>query len=363
MTVGESCRFGHDVDALSEQGQPIDSFARQLRDEPVLVTGATGFTGSVLVRRLSRIGARVRAIARPSSRLSALSDLDIEWIRGHVYDATTVAEAVSGVRYVFHLAAAYREARSTAETYHLVHEISTERLAEAAQRTPDLKRFVHVSTIGVHGHIEHPPANEETPFNPEDVYQRTKADAEVWIRGFADAHRLPLTVVRPCAIYGPGDTRLLKLFRMVARGFFPLLGSGPGLYHLIHVEDLARAITCAAVHPAAMNEAFIVGNPEPIALEQIARVIAGALGREVRIVRLPAWPFFALAFVCETVCRPLGLEPPLYRRRVAFYTKDRAFDTRKLRDRLGVTAELSNEEGLVRTAQWYIEQRWIRSST
>jgi nucleoside-diphosphate-sugar epimerase len=329
------------------------------RGVPVLVTGATGFTGSLLVRRLVASGAEVRAISRQDRKPAELSGLPVEWFRGEVSDAATVAAAARDAEYVFHLAAAYREARSSESTYYRVHVGSTKRLAEVVAGSRTLRRFVHVSTVGVHGHIASPPADERTPFDPDDAYQRTKAEAERWLLSFAAEHGLPVTVMRPCAIYGPGDTRLLKLFRMAARGWFPLLGSGKGLYHLIHVQDLVDVLLLGAEHPAAIGQAFIVGNPEATTLEEIAHAVGRTLNRRVRIVRLPAWPFFAAAAVCETVCRPFGIEPPLYRRRVAFYTKDRAFDTRKLREVLGYHVRFSNEEGLSQTARWYRGQGWL----
>lgn len=326
---------------------------------PVLVTGATGFTGAVLARRLVERGLRVRAIARRTSRLEALADLPIEWIRGDVFDPGVVERAAAGARCIFHLAAAYRQAAVSDEYYRLVHGTSTELLFDVARRTAGFIRFVHVSTIGVHGHIERPPADETAPFAPGDVYQETKAEAERWLAEHATRHGLPYVIIRPCAIYGPGDTRLLKVFRMAARGIFPMLGSGRTLYHLIHVEDLAAILERAATHPEAGGEAFIAGNPDPIPMRRMVAIIGEALGRRVRIVRVPAGPVFALAGLCEAVCRPLGIEPPLYRRRVAFYTKDRAFDTRKLRDRLGYRCRYTNEEGLAMTARWYRDQGWL----
>lgn len=326
---------------------------------PVLVTGATGFTGAVLTRLLVSRGARVRAIARASSRLEALSDLPVEWIRGEVYDPGAIRRAMDGVRYVFHVAAAYRQAGVTDDVYGLVHVRSTQLLVEAARETPAFERFVHVSTIGVHGHIDRPPADERAPFAPGDLYQSTKAEAEHWLRDHAPRWGVPFVIVRPCAIYGPGDTRLLKVFKMASKGIFPVLGDGRTLYHLIHVEDLAAILERAAVHPAAAGEAFIAGAREAIRMDDMAHTIGRALGRTVRVVRLPAAPAFWLADACEAVCRPLGLEPPLYRRRVAFYTKDRSFDTRKLREVLGYTCRYENDEGLAATARWYVEHGWL----
>lgn len=328
---------------------------------PVLVTGATGFTGAVLTRALCAAGARVGAIARASSDRSALADLPVTWLTGDVFDPATVRAAVAGVRHIFHVAAAYRQAGIADDVYRRVHVDSTRLLAEAAAATPGFARFVHVSTVGVHGHIEHPPADETCRFAPGDIYQRTKAEAELWLHEHAPALGLPYTVIRPAAIYGPGDRRLLKVFRMAAWPVFPVLGHSRGLYHLIHVDDLTGALLCAARHPAALGEAFICGDPAPMPLVRIGAVIAATYGRRLRVLRVPAWPFFAAAALCEALCKPFGIAPPLYRRRVAFFTKDRAFDTRKLRERLGYTYRWTTEDGLRATAQWYRAAGWVRA--
>jgi dihydroflavonol-4-reductase len=330
------------------------------RNAVVLVTGASGYTGSVLVRKLIHQGARVRAIARASSRLESLAELPIEWVRGDVFDQKVIEEATKGVEYVFHVAAAYREAKITDETYTKVHIESTKLLAHALLNQTGFKRFVHVSTVGVHGHIDEPPADEEYRFNPGDIYQRTKAEAELWIRQFSKETGFPIAVARPAAIYGPGDKRLLKIFKMATKPFFPLFGRGAGLYHLIHVEDLTDIFIAASVHPAALGEVFIAGNPTPSSLKSIVTTIADELGnKRLRFVRFPAWPLFLAAIVCEALCKPFGIEPPLYRRRVAFFTKDRAFRTDKLQRVLGYHHSVSVEEGLRSTARWYREAGWL----
>lgn len=330
------------------------------RGTPVLVTGATGFTGINLTRKLAAAGLAVSAVARASSNLKPLQDLDIRWFRGDVFDINVMRAAVAGQQYIFHVAAAFREAKGSEQDYWNVHVRSTQIIAEEALRNPEFQRYVHVSTIGVHGHIAHPPATEESPFSPGDAYQRTKQEAEQWLNDFAGKNNLPYTIIRPAAIYGPGDRRLLKLFRMALSPFFILLGQGNCLYHLVHVDDLTNTLVVAATSPAALGQTFISGASEGIAIADIARIVAGHFGRKVRVLRLPIAPFFLLADICEAVCRPLGIEPPLYRRRVAFYSKDRQFDVSKMRRVLGYEPRHSNEEGLAETADWYVEQGWLK---
>lgn len=328
---------------------------------PVLVTGATGFTGSFLVRRLVEMGVHVRAIARSSSDLTPFQGLPIQWFRGEVHDQETVHAACQGVEYIFHVAAAYRQAKIKDEDYKNVHVESTKLLAYSALRNPGFRRFVHVSTVGVHGHIDTPPADENYRFAPGDIYQRTKLEGELWIREFAKEKGLAISVVRPAAIMGPGDKRLLKVFRMAAKPIFPVLGFGKCLYHLIHVDDLVSSMILCSVHPAALNEVFICGNSEAIRLVDLGKIVAQFIGNRFFVLRVPVTPFFIAASICEALCKPFGIEPPIYRRRVSFFTKDRSFDTRKLREKLGFVPAYDNRSAIEATARWYVNHSWLKS--
>ena len=335
--------------------------SKEMSGKHVLVTGATGFTGSCLTRKLVEHGATVTAIARRPEATQQFDGLDIRWVIGNVFSEEAINECFQEeIAYVFHVAAAYREARISDETYRNVHVKSTQLLANRAANTANFARFVHVSTVGVHGHIENPPADEDYPFHPGDIYQETKAEAELWIRDFSAQSGMPTTVIRPTPIYGPGDRRLLKVFRMASRRFFPILGFGQCLYHLVHVQDLSDFIILAGVHPKASGEVYICGNSSPISLKDMATVISREYGNKLIFIRLPAWPFFIAGAICELLCKPLGIEPPIYRRRVAFFTKDRAFDTRKMETLGGFVPGFSNDSGLRAAAQWYLENGWVR---
>lgn len=330
------------------------------KDDVILVTGATGFTGKHLVRALCKTGASIRVIVRDTSDTSEIDDLPLTKFTGDVFDPSVVDKAMSGVTYVFHVAAAYREAKINDEVYWNVHVKSTHHLAEAAVKQPGFRRFVHVSTMGVHGHIDEPPATEEYRFSPGDKYQETKVEAELWIREFAKENDLPLCVVRPAAIYGPGDKRLLKVFKMAQMRFVPMLGFGQKfLYHLIHVTDLVRFMMVAAVHERTLGEVYVCGAQEYISIPDMIKIIADKLGTKPKFIKLPVTPFFIAGDLCELICKPLNIEPPIYRRRVAFFTKDRAFDTSKLRQHTQFEYSFTNETGLHNVLDWYLEAGWL----
>jgi len=332
------------------------------KNAKVLVTGATGFTGAILTRKLVEAGANVTAIARQSSKLDALQDLDINWVRGEVFDPDTIKTASKGVEYIFHLAAAFREEKDTDDDYRPVHVHSTQLLAEEVIGKAEFKRFVQVSTVGVHGNIDAQRADENYRFEPGDGYQRTKLEGELWLKDFATENNIPFTIIRPTPIFGPGDGRLLKFFRMINKGYLPMLGKGKGVYHLIHVDDLTEIMLLAGHSPAALSEVFIAANDDPIRIEDMGKVIAKALNKKLRIIRLPITPFFWAADICKAVCMPFGIQPPIYRRRVAFYTKDRKFDISKLNNVLGYQLRYTNETGLTETAHWYVEHGWLNST-
>ena len=327
---------------------------------PVLVTGATGFAGGHLVRALAEEGQQVRILARSSARTGNFpSSVDVRV--ADITDPAAVSRAVEGVGTIYHLAAAYRAASHREEGYRLINVEATRNLLEAAAGS-GVGRFVHCSTVGVHGHVASPPADETTAFSPADAYQRTKLEAELLARSYARDRGLAVTVARPTAIYGPGDTRLLKMFRMIANGTFVMLGKRDIYYHMVYVDDLVAGLKLLATHPGAVGEVFILGGERYYRLTDIADTIAQLLGVRRPRMRLPAFPFQMVGSLCEAICVPFGLEPPIYRRRVDFFTKSRAFSIEKARRVLGYAPQWSLEAGLRRTLEWYLAEGQIKQA-
>ncbi len=324
-----------------------------------LVTGASGFTGSMLTHKLVKQGVEVVAIARPTSNIKQFDGLPIEWYKGDVFDEELINKAMEGVTHIFHMVTPFREAKSPDEGYYNVHVRSTQLLANAALKQPNFQRFVHVSTIGVHGHIENPPADETYRTEPGDVYQESKLEGEKWIRDFGQESGLPVAIVRPAGIYGPGEKRLLKIYKMVVKGVVPAIGNGGNLLHFIHVDDLTDCMLVTAIHANAVGETFICGSEKAITFREMVELISDYYQKPYKFISLPKAPLFAIADLCEAIFRPLGIEPPIYRRRLAFYTKDRSFNTSKIRNLIGFTPKHSDTEGLKEMGQWYVDQKWL----
>ncbi len=219
--------------------------------------------------------------------------------------------------------------------------------------------MVHCSTVGVHGDIEHPPANEDAPLRPGDQYQISKLEGERLARDAGDRLGIEVTIARPSGIYGPGDRRLLKLFRGVARGRFPILGHGEIYYHLTHIDDLVEGFRLCGEQPAAAGRTYILAGGEYTTLNQLVALIAEVAGVRPPRLHLPVWPFWIAGALCEAISVPIGVEPPIYRRRVDFYTKSRAFDISRARRELGYDPRVGLRYGIDRTLNWYRDHGWI----
>ncbi len=325
---------------------------------PDLVTGATGFTGGHIARYLLARGRRVRALVRDRRRAEDLEQAGIELVEGDLRDRDALIRAVAGVERVYHVAAVYRQAGLKDEVYRAVNALAVRDLIQSAA-SGGARRVLHCSTVGVHGDVEQPPANEDAPLKPGDIYQETKVEGERLARETGARCGIEVTIARPTGIYGPGDRRLLKLFRGVARGRFPILGSGNIYYHLTYIDDVVEGFRLCAEHPAAAGRTYIIAGGEVTTLNELVRLIADVAGVKSPARHLPVWPFWLAGAACEALCAPFGIEPPIYRRRVDFYTKSRAFDMTRAREEIGYRPRVGLREGIARTLDWYRSHGWM----
>ena len=325
----------------------------------VLVTGATGFTGGHLARALASGGHRVRALVRDPARAADLAARGVEIALGDLRDPAVLPIALAGIDVVYHIAAIYRQAGVSKDTYRAVNATAVGRIIEAAAAA-GARRVVHCSTVGVHGDIEHPPANEDAPLKPGDIYQATKLEGERLAREAGKRLASSVTIVRPTGIYGPGDRRLLKLFRGVARGRFPILGRGEIYYHLTYIDDLVEGFRLCGEHPAAANRTYILAGGEVTTLNELVAMIADVAGVRplASICRCgrSGWP----ARCARPPARRLASSrrstgaASIFSRRAARSTSRRA------RQEIGYAPRVGLREGIKRTLDWYRERRWLR---
>lgn len=312
-----------------------------------------------MVGRYLDEGWSVAGLVRENGTHSLPEAVDV--VTGDINDVEALDRLTSGADVVIHTVSNFRTASGPPESYRQINVDGTRTTFEAAVRN-GVKRFVHCSTIGVHGHVRSTPANETSDFNPGDLYQETKLEAEQFIQSRIGGDDIEIVVVRPCSMYGPGDLRMLKMFRMLAKGSFFKVGPCQENFHAIYIDDIVDGFFRASTVEGAVGETFIIGGDGYLSLDAYIDVAAAAVDSPPPRIRLPYWMLYSLAWLCEKVTVPFGIEPPLHIRRVRFFRNNRAFDTRKAVDMLGFSPKTQLEDGMRRTVDWYRDEGHLPKS-
>ncbi len=325
-----------------------------------LITGATGFIGSHLAEHLHARGYELRAMIRPTSSKKFIEHLPIEYVVASFSDPASLAEAVRDVDYIYHVAGA-TAARSRQEFFD-ANQIATRNLLEAVKaHNPGLKRLVHVSSqaaVGPSASVERP-TDETTPLHPITAYGESKAAAEREVT--SRMGELPLTIVRPPAVYGPRDVEILRCFKVAARGFAPLIGFDHKQVSLVHVEDLVRGFIQAGESDRAKGETYFISSERFYTWEYVGEVTAKVFGRQrARHLRLPHAMVFAAAGISGFFGR-FQKKPPVFN-----FEKGRDITQRywlcsvdKAREHFGYRQLVSIEQGVAGTVDWYRKQGWL----
>ncbi len=324
----------------------------------VLITGGTGFIGSCLAYRCKERGDEVVILAQvntPAEKQNAekLGQEGFIVVIGNVTEKAKVEEAVANCDVVFHLAAAQHEANVADKHFWDVNVEGTRNLLDASIHAK-VKRFVHGSTIGVYGVEMQGEISESSPLKPDNIYGVTKKAGEELVLSYKD--KLPVTAVRISETYGPGDRRLLKLYKGIKKRNFFIIGDGENKHQLIYVDDLIDGIFLAAKEDAALGEVFVLAGDEILSTNQMVDIIAKVLKVKKMSFRSPMWPFYLLAVVMEKTLRPLGIQPPLHRRRLDFFKKTLYFSKKKSSQLLNFKAKTDFKTGSEKTVLWYQEQ-------
>ncbi|TSC33994.1 NAD(P)-dependent oxidoreductase [Corallococcus sp. Z5C101001] len=331
-----------------------------------LITGAGGFLGTWLARALAARGDRVCCLLRPTTDTRELEKAleGHPWTRlvGDVTDRASLDAAVKGVDVVFHLAGIRRAALR--DEFMRVNAGGTQHLCEAlaALEAPPggtRPRLVMCGSLASHGpSTPDRPHVEEDAFHPHEWYGESKAEAERIAFSFQD--RLPVTVIRPPRILGPGDRENLTFFKLGKQGIRLELAGGPRPLSLVDVEDVVDLLLVLAERPEALGEAFFCAGPERLTLEQMQDLGAKALGYHPRTWRLNPPVLTALATVADGVTRLTGRKLPL-NRKLARQLLAPAWTCSgaKAERLLGFRPRRNLAESITRSGEWYRAQGWL----
>jgi len=319
------------------------------------VTGGTGFIGSHLVDHLIQRGCEVRCLVRDRSRLGWLQGKPVTLVEGDLGSDSIMQDAASGTEAVFHLAGV--KAAESREAYREVNSrgcMSVAAASLAARHPPDV--FVYMSSLAAvgPGRSDEMVAENRAP-QPVTNYGRSKLEGERILSGIGP---LPLVVVRPPAVYGPRDREIFPLFKLASKGIFPVFNPESRL-SLIHVEDLSRGVVRAA-QKGRIGETYFLAHQTPVALSEFPGLLGDALGRKVRKIVVPTPILKGAAAVSESWGRITGNMPIFNREKVRDLTAAGwVCGWEKAREEIDFVAQTGIADGLIETAKWYREHRWL----
>lgn len=323
----------------------------------LLVTGATGFIGQHLCRRLLDDGHFIRALVRAPARLGALEGRVTPFV-GDITDPDSLAGVEESVEAVVHLAALGHVSAISAEAFDAFTRVNVEGTGHLLRRFHGhpISRFVHVSSTAAMGLVRGQLVSESFPVQPRSPYQRSKRASELEALSHWSAHGVPVCVTRPCMVYGVGgEGEFLKQARLIKKGVFPRVGLGRNLTPLVHVADVAQGLM-KAVERGHPGETYLLCGAESVALAHMRRLILAALGGPARpFPYVPAWAMRLGASAVEAWATRTGGTPIVTRQNIENTVFDRSFCISKARHELGYAPSVTPAQGIEETVRWFVQ--------
>ena len=316
--------------------------------ERVLITGATGFIGSHLVDELLWKNYEVTALIDTNSDLRWLQGKRVELISGDLLGRGKLP-SLKGFAYIFHLGEATTALRHRG--YYRANQKGTEHLIAAAKKIRGIKRFVYLSSQAAAGPSppERPQTEADHPL-PVSPYGKSKLSEEKAVLNCRDT--VPVTVLRPCPIYGPRDAYLFEYFKVISKGYIPMLGKEPISLSFCYVEDLIQALMLSITRDHPSGEVFFISDGEKYALDFFADVISSALQVKLRKIHIPLWVarFYAVAADGWGIVRG---------KRAKASQHNWVCDIIKAKKMLGFRPRFRLEAGIKVTLRWYQDKGWL----
>jgi nucleoside-diphosphate-sugar epimerase len=317
-----------------------------------LVTGATGFIGSHLCEELVKRGYEVTCLVRKTSNLKWIEDLNLNLVKGDCTNLESLLDAVSDSDYILHVAG-LTKSRSE-DDFFCINTKGTENLIKAVyERNPKLKRFVYLSSLSAAGPSKNgTPLQENSSPSPVSNYGRSKLEGEKAVLKYKDL--IPVTILRPPAVYGPRDKDLLIFFKVLKKGIFP--DWGKCYYSLLYVDDLIQGIILSAETREAEGKIYFLSDNRCYTNEEIANEISSALNTKVIRLKLPRFIMPFCSFIGERINKH-GIINRDKMRELSY--SHWICDPEKAREEIGFKPKVGLKEGIKWTADWYRIHRWL----
>lgn len=317
----------------------------------ILVTGATGFIGGHLVRALVNEGYFCRCIVRKTSNLEELKRLNVELFYGDITENELLQSVAQDIDVVYHLAGQVGKWGISEEQFYKTNVTGTKNLLEECRKS-QVTQFIYCSTPGVLG-FGVKACKEDSNYNPRRIYEKTKCEAEKLVLHYYKTYSLPVTIIRPDFVYGPGDLRRLELYRRIARKRFIMIGNGNSYVHPTYIADLIQGFLFVIGNEKAIGNVYNIAGPNQVTVREYLHTIAEILGVNGPKFSIPRSVAKFFALFTENMYAIMNKEPLLTTSKIDFLTINHGSDISKARNELGYVPRYSLKDGLKETIQWY----------
>lgn len=325
----------------------------------IAVTGATGFIATHLVNKLVADGQHVRALARQTSNLGGLVKAPgLEICRGDIMDPPSLLQLAEGMDVLIHCAAALHfvpKDKNDIRYYYDVNIGGTENTIKAAVQC-GVKQFIHISSTAAMGDYYNAERDETAVCAPESDYGKSKLGAEQAVNEYQG--KLPITIIRPGVVYGPGDRgTVLKMIRYIDKGIFRHIGDGLNRKTLVAVENVVESVRMCVLNEKAYGETFLIVDQESRTMREIVDVMAGALGKKVGVLYVPKPVGILIALFSEVLRRVSPINLPFTLSNMKNFTASATFSVNKIKQRIGYRQTMSFEDGIRAEVEWYQQEK------
>lgn len=326
----------------------------------IFVTGATGFVGRYLVKQLAK-KYKVIALVRNKNKIKLLPKKNIKIVMGDLFSCDVLKKEMKGIDVVMHLAAVIREIAKGDRWFWDNNVKGTENVVKAACMNK-VKQFIYCSSVAVYGKVKDKSKfiKEDYPCYGQNIYGKTKYEGELVTKKYCKKYKIPYTILRPGRIFGLGDIgATFLIYKLVKKGFFPMLGGGKSTMMPIYVEDLSKAFMKCIKNKKSYNKIYNVAGKDVMTKKEFIYLIAKKLNVKFLSLYAPIKSTLFVAKIIEFFFKLFNKEPPVSRKRLKFFILSRKYDLSSAKEDLNWEPKKDMEKGVEEMVVWYKKQGYL----